>query len=151
MHSISEISRSFGIPVSALRYYDEIGLVPATERRGRVRYYDHDALKWLEYVRIWHDDAQLSLADTRSIVDSGRADERHELVAAMREELLGRIARMQRAAAVLEHMLGCTTDRPVDCSMTGAYLESRVEGALRGVETDAAAEFYPEWVREAGG
>ena len=59
-----------------------------------------------------------------------------------------RIARMQQAAAVLDHMLGCTSDRPLDCSMTGAYLESRVAAALDGVET--VAEFYPEGVRGIG-
>ena len=37
LYSISDVAEAFELPVSTLRYYDEIGLVTATTRRSRVR------------------------------------------------------------------------------------------------------------------
>jgi hypothetical protein len=47
LYSITEVSKAFATPVSTLRYYDDIGLVPASCRRSRIRHYDHPALRRL--------------------------------------------------------------------------------------------------------
>lgn len=132
LHSIAEVARAFGLTVSALRYYDEIGLVPATERRGTVRWYDREALAQLAYVQLWRRDGLLPIAQTRAIVDSEHLADRLELIAAQRDALRARAARMTQAAAVLDHMLGCRSDRPLECEDTGDYIRAKVEHALTG-------------------
>ena len=135
-YGIAEAARAFGIAVSALRYYDEIGLVRCTERHHGVRYYDRDALAQLAYVQLWHEDAMLPIADTRAIVQSEHAADRLRLIARQRDLLSDHAARMLRALAVLEHLLDCPQDRPLECPNTGRYIRSKVEHALTGAEFD---------------
>ncbi|GAA0447983.1 MerR family transcriptional regulator [Streptomyces olivaceiscleroticus] len=132
--SISEVAKAFGLSVPALRYYEECGLVRSTERRGRVRYYDRAALEQLAYVQLWRDDGLMSVADTAAVVNSDSVADRRTMISAQREVMLARIRSLTRAAAVLEHMLGCRTDRALECPMTGAYVSSRVDAALSGEE-----------------
>jgi DNA-binding transcriptional MerR regulator len=138
-HSIREVAEAFGLAVSALRYYDEIGLVPSSSRRGTVRWYDRDALAQLAYVQLWHDDAQLPIADTRAIVESDGLDARLALIREQRDALRERAERMLRAADVLDHMLGCRTDKPLECAWTGGYIRSKVDAALDGT---APTDFF---------
>ncbi|TRB81503.1 MerR family transcriptional regulator, partial [Mannheimia haemolytica] len=53
-----------------------------------------------------------------------------------------RISHLSRAVAVLEHMLGCRTDRARDCPTTGGYIRARVDAALSG--EDFADDFLPK-------
>ncbi|MFJ8435905.1 MerR family transcriptional regulator [Kitasatospora sp. NPDC094019] len=142
LYSISTVAKAFGLSVPALRFYEERGLISPAARRGRVRHYDHAALQQLAYAQLWHDDGLLPIADTVAVLESEHVEDRHALIAGQREEMLARIRRLTRAAAVLEHMLGCRTDSPLDCPMTGAYIRARVDAALTGTEfTD---DFLPE-------
>ncbi|MDG3014362.1 MerR family transcriptional regulator [Speluncibacter jeojiensis] len=141
LHPIDEVAQAFRISVPALRYYEEQDLVRSSERRARVRQYDRDALRRLAYVQLWHDDGMLSLADSRAIVDSGTAEDRRRLIEEQRDAINARIRSLSRAVAVLEHMLGCTTDRALECPVTGGYIEARVDAALSG--QDFADDFLP--------
>ncbi|MFD8693356.1 MerR family transcriptional regulator [Kitasatospora purpeofusca] len=141
LFSISAVAEAFGLSVPALRYYEERGLVRPAARRGRVRYYDHAGLQQLAYAQLWHDDGMMPIADTAAVMESERVEDRRALIAGQRDEMLARIRRLTRAAAVLEHMLDCRTDRPLDCPMTGAYLRARVDAALTG--TEFADDFLP--------
>ncbi|MGV9271508.1 MerR family transcriptional regulator [Kitasatospora sp. NPDC003701] len=134
LFSISAVAKAFGLSVPALRYYEERGLIRPAARRGRVRYYDHAGLEQLAYAQLWHDDGLMPIADTAAVVESEHVEDRHALIAGQREEMLARIRRLTRAAAVLEHMLECPSDRPLDCPMTGAYIRARVDAALTGRE-----------------
>lgn len=141
-YSIAEAAQAFGIAVSALRYYDEIGLVRCAERRGGVRYYDRAALARLVYAQLWHEDGMLPIAETRAIMESEHAADRLRLIAEQRDALRERAARMQQAAAVLDHMLGCPRDDPFECPQTGAYLFSKIDHALAGREFED--DFLPK-------
>ncbi|MEV0187094.1 MerR family transcriptional regulator [Kitasatospora purpeofusca] len=134
LFSISAVAEAFGLSVPALRYYEERGLVRPAARRGRVRYYDHAALQQLAYTQLWHDDGMMPISETAAVLESERVEDRRALIAGQRDEMLARIRRLTRAAAVLEHMLDCRTDRPLDCPMTGAYIRARVDAALTGTE-----------------
>ncbi|MEE1842803.1 MULTISPECIES: MerR family transcriptional regulator [unclassified Streptomyces] len=141
LYSISEVAEAFGISVAALRFYEERGLVRHSERRGRVRHYTREDLAPLAYVQLWHDDGMLTLAETSAIVDSETVADRLGLITAQRDAMLERIEKLNRAVAVLSHMLGCRTDRALDCSMTGAYIRGRVDAALSG--TPHTSDFLP--------
>ena len=141
LYSISEVADAFALSVPTLRYYEELGVITATARRGRVRHYDRATLEWLAYAQLWHEDGRMSLADTLRILGSERVVDRGDLI---RDELAAiddRIARLQRARTVLDHMLGCETDEPLACAWTGGYIRRRVDAALAGREP--ADDFFP--------
>jgi MerR family transcriptional regulator, redox-sensitive transcriptional activator SoxR len=48
---ISKVAKQFGLRASALRYYEQIGVLPATYRRGGQRLYDESALRRLAIVQ----------------------------------------------------------------------------------------------------
>lgn len=142
MYSISEVADAFGIAVSALRYYEEVGLLAATERRGRVRYYDSNALRWLAYLQLWRQDGLMSIEETKAVLDSESLDDRLAVITASRDAITERIRGLRRAEAVLTHMLDCRTDRPLECAMTGEHIARRVDAALSGTPLDDG--FFPE-------
>jgi DNA-binding transcriptional MerR regulator len=131
-YSIGEVADAFGVAVSTLRYYDEIGLVPAPQRRARVRYYDRPALILLAYAQLFRLDGMLSIEQTSALLESTDHEHRNKLLERSREELADRIRRLQDAQDVLEHMMRCPSDRPLDCPVTGFLLHQRVEAALNG-------------------
>lgn len=134
LYSISEVARAFGVSVPTLRYYEECGLVRPAARRGRVRQYDRAALERLAYAQLWHRDGLLPLADTAAVMTTTHAPERRALITAQHDAMQERIDRLTRAAAVLQHMLQCPADHPLNCPVTGAYIRARVDAALTGEE-----------------
>ncbi|MFF9508081.1 MerR family transcriptional regulator [Streptomyces sp. NPDC014724] len=141
LYSISEVADAFGLTVPALRFYEERGLVRHSVRRGRVRYYTREDLARLAYAQLWHDDGMLTLAETSAIVDSEKVEDRLGLITAQREAMRRRIEKLDRAVAVLNHMLGCRTDDALACPMTGDYIRGRVDAALSG--TPHITDFFP--------
>ncbi|MGI5129113.1 MerR family transcriptional regulator [Pseudonocardia sp. CA-107938] len=131
LYSISAVAEAFDTTVSALRYYEQVGLVPATARRARVRFYDRAAVHRLAFVQLWHNDAMMSLDDTAEILAGpDRSEHWRELVSQRVAELTDTIERLTAATAALEHLLGCPRDDPLDCPVTGKRLDARVDTAL---------------------
>ncbi len=48
---IGELARATGITTPTIRYYEEIGLLPASRRVGAQRHYDDDDVRRLTFVR----------------------------------------------------------------------------------------------------
>jgi len=133
LYSISEVAELFGLSVPTLRYYEEIGVVRSTARRGRVRQYDRAALERLAYAQLWHEDAMMTLPDTVAAMRTRDVQDRHARIIAQRETAVERLRALQRAIAVLDHLLDCPQDDPMGCPVTGAYLRARVDAALAGL------------------
>ncbi|MFJ4183752.1 MerR family transcriptional regulator [Kitasatospora sp. NPDC089509] len=136
LHSISEVAAAFGLSVPALRYYEECGLLAPTARRGRVRYYDRQALERLALVQLWHVDGMIPVAGTTAVLASEQAADRKALLHAQRAGMLDRARRLEHAAAVLTHMLNCERDDPLGCPTTLAHIHARVDAALTGEPLD---------------
>lgn len=50
--SIGDVAKATGIKVVTIRYYEEIGLVPApTRTEGNYRAYSQEHLRWLRFIR----------------------------------------------------------------------------------------------------
>jgi MerR family transcriptional regulator, redox-sensitive transcriptional activator SoxR len=49
--NISEVAREVGLRPSAIRYYEQIGLLPAADRKGKQRRYDTTALYRLSIIQ----------------------------------------------------------------------------------------------------
>jgi DNA-binding transcriptional MerR regulator len=131
LYSISEIAAAFGTTVPALRYYEQIGLLAATERRARVRYYGKDAIFRLAFIQLWHNDAMMTLDDTAEIMAGpGPTGHWRELVTQRAAGLTATIARLTEATQALDHLLHCPRDNPLECPVTGKQLSTRIDGGL---------------------
>jgi MerR family copper efflux transcriptional regulator len=122
---IGELARASGLAPSALRYYEQLGLLPAPRRTASgYRSYGRDAIDRLAFIR----SAQavgLTLAEVGQVLgvrDAGEAPCQvvTELIERRHAEVLARLAELQ----VLERDLASLRQRaarlePRDCDPTG--------------------------------
>jgi DNA-binding transcriptional MerR regulator len=125
---IGEAAARLGLNTSALRYYDERGLVPVQNRRAGQRLYGRDELRRLAFIKIAHR-LGIPLETAAAIMDAPGQEWRETVrdqIAAL-DEL---IKQAQSAQTFLSHALNCPSTHPTrDCpTMTGA-LDELVDGA----------------------
>jgi DNA-binding transcriptional MerR regulator len=124
--TIGEAAQVLALNTSALRYYEDRGLV-TPERRGGKRMYSREHLRRLAFIQLMQRlgirlDAASAVLDEPS--DQWR-DVVREQIAAI-EEL---IARANGARDFLEHALACPADHPVDeCPHMIEVLDKRLDG-----------------------
>lgn len=108
---IGAAAARMGLNPSALRYYDERGLVPPAERRNGQRLYGHQELRRLALIKVMHG-LGLSLDAARALLDEPPTVWR----TAVREQtadLDQLIARAQGARRFLHHAQECPHDHPI--------------------------------------
>lgn len=129
--TIGELARRSGVTTSALRYYDELGLVRPTRRVSGHRRYTVDAVAAVGIVRFLQA-VGFTLAETKRLITSRKRSPHAWRTLAVRksEELRHRIAREDAARLALEHSLACPEDDPLDCHNFSAV----VAQVLAGVE-----------------
>jgi DNA-binding transcriptional MerR regulator len=124
--AIGELSERTGVPTSALRYYDELGLVrPATRVAGRRRY-AASAVREVAVVLFFRE-IGFSLAEIGRLL----ADERQdlpELIDHKLAELAERQHRIEVARAALEHGRRCPASEPMKCPRFWSIIEGRQRG-----------------------
>lgn len=122
---IGELARQSGVPATALRYYEQLGLLPEPARaESGYRVYGEDAVDRLAFIRA----AQavgLTLAEVRQVLgvrDAGEAPCRvvTDLIDQRHADVKGRIAALRR----LERELAAVRTRaaklhPRDCDPSG--------------------------------
>jgi DNA-binding transcriptional MerR regulator len=126
--SISEAATRLGLSSSALRYYDDRGLVHPTARRGGRRMYGPQELRRLAFIKIAH---RLGLPlETASAVLDAPGPRWRQTVRRQIAELDQVIAQAQGAQLFLTHALNCPTEHPArECPTMIAALDSLLEGA----------------------
>ncbi|WP_457134084.1 MerR family transcriptional regulator [Mycobacteroides abscessus] len=134
--SISEVAQAFGIRPSALRYYEEIGLAKPSQRRGRVRYYDTEALRQLALMLIWHIDGGTPLSDTLKLMNSNEHAARHELIQHNIDRIDSQTNQLKHARAVLAHMLECPKDDFIHCPDTQRMIDQSLAAKFSQHRTD---------------
>ena len=110
--SIGQVARRTGVSVSALRYYEQEGLVPAERTPGGQRAYPRDALRRISFIRIAQtvglrlDEIKESLASLPQGRTPSRADWAR-LSASWRPRLDDQIASLVRLRDDLDSCIGC--------------------------------------------
>jgi MerR family redox-sensitive transcriptional activator SoxR len=109
--TIGDVAKRTGLRVSALRYYEDVGILPPAERVAGKRRYDKAVLARLAVVRLAQD-VGFSVAEIRSLVegfnDTGVASERwQELASRKLSEVDALIRRAEHMRYLLEESLGC--------------------------------------------
>jgi DNA-binding transcriptional MerR regulator len=125
--AIGEAAARLGMTTSALRYYDDRGLVHPQVRRSGRRMYGPEELRRLALLKIVHG---LGLPlDTAAAVLDAPSEQWRATVRDQISELDRVIARARGAQQFLTHALACPTDHPArECpTMTGA-LDRLVDG-----------------------
>ncbi len=124
--AIGELSERTGVPTSALRYYDELGLVrPSTRVAGRRRY-AASAVRDVAVVLFFRE-IGFSLAEIGRLL----ADERQglpELIDHKLAELAEQQHRIEVARAALEHGRRCPASEPMKCPRFWSIIEGRQRG-----------------------
>ncbi|OBI49673.1 MerR family transcriptional regulator [Mycobacterium kyorinense] len=107
--TIGAVARHAGIAATTLRYYEQIGLLPAPARVGGQRRYDDAVLARLEVIRLCKsagfalEEIQLLFADDAPGRPVSRA-----LAQAKLAEIDAQLASLVRARAVIEWGIRCT-------------------------------------------
>jgi DNA-binding transcriptional MerR regulator len=126
---IDEVARHLGLRASAIRYYEERGLVtPASRRAGR-RWYGPDEIRRLAVIQYWQQAGLMSLEEIGDIL-AGPDGTRGwaQIVTDRIESLRLQAERMNSARAHLEHILSHHRDHahpPDGCHHYEAALHGR--------------------------
>jgi DNA-binding transcriptional MerR regulator len=125
---IGRAAARLGLSASALRYYDERGLVCPPARQAGRRMYGSEELRRLAFVKIAH---RLGLPlETAAAVLDAPGPQWRQTVRAQIAELDEVIAHAQAAQNFLAHAMNCPTDHPArQCATMIAALDRLVGGA----------------------
>ncbi|WP_035855491.1 MerR family DNA-binding protein [Cryptosporangium arvum] len=129
-HSIGDLARATGVAASALRYWEELGLLPAAERVCGQRRYPASAPRDVGQILVLQE-AGFSLRDIGAVLaswdddpDAWRALARRKLA-----ELDERIARAQAARSAVAHALACPHPGPRSCPTAAEVVAGRLSGS----------------------
>lgn len=108
--TIAETSKKYGMTADTLRYYERIGLIPPVPRtKGGIRDYDEESCRWIELMKCLRSagvqiEALIEYA-ALSRQGEGTEERRKEILIEQREQLLARMAEMQRSLDRLSYKI----------------------------------------------
>lgn len=128
---ISEVSKLTGIPASALRYYEQKGLIASVREKGARRRYAVGVLDQLALIALGQA-AGLSLDEVRSMLSPhGPPSIDRQLLAAKADEIDAQIRRLRAMSAGLRHAAACSAPSHVECPSFRKLLKAAASGALQ--------------------
>jgi DNA-binding transcriptional MerR regulator len=107
---IGEVSERYGISSDTLRYYERIGLIPPVNRNGSgIRDYNEIDVRRVEFIKCMRS-AGLpieALIEYIALVQQGgkTIEARKEILIEQREQLLARMAEMQKTLDMLDYKI----------------------------------------------
>jgi MerR family redox-sensitive transcriptional activator SoxR len=115
--TIGEVARLSGVPVTTLRYYESIGLIPPPHRQGGQRRYESSVLQRLMVIRFGKV-AGLSVPDIAAVLDDttpGRLVTK-QVVEAHVVTIDAQLVRLSLARRMLTATLACVCDDVSSCT-----------------------------------
>lgn len=126
--SIGELARRTGVAVTALRYYDELGLVRPKTRASGQRRYTESAVRTVGLV-LFLRDVGFSLAEVAELVTSrNRSPRWSALVDRKLVVLAEQEHRLVVARTALEHARRCPARDPSRCPRLFSIIDARLRG-----------------------
>jgi DNA-binding transcriptional MerR regulator len=128
--TIGELARRTGVATSALRYWEELGLLPAPARVSGRRRYPQSAVGLVGEILLLRD-AGYTLRELNALIAarSQAGDGWRELARRKLTELDRRIARSQAARSAIAHALACPHDDLRECPNFAGVMAARLAGA----------------------
>ena len=117
--SIGEVARRAGVRPSAIRYYEDAGLIGAPRRLGGKRRYDASVFESIAIVQLAQD-AGFTISEIRTLIDgferSTPASARWQALARRKlDDVTARIEAAERMRDMLERLLRCRCESLGDC------------------------------------
>jgi MerR family redox-sensitive transcriptional activator SoxR len=128
--TIGELARTTGVATSALRYWEELGLLPTPARLSGQRRYPASAVGLVGQILLLQD-AGFTLRELKAMI-AARADDPdawRELAQRKLAELDERIAQAQAARTAIAHALACPHDDILHCPNYARVVAARVAGS----------------------
>jgi MerR family redox-sensitive transcriptional activator SoxR len=127
--TIGELARRAGVATSALRYWEELGLLPAPARVSGQRRYPEAAVALVGVILLLRD-VGFTLAETKALGASrGVAlEEWRRLARRKQAELDEQIARARAAREAIDHALRCPHEDILDCPKFRSLFTARLAG-----------------------
>ena len=128
--AIGELSRRTGVKVPTIRYYEQIGLLPAPVRtEGQQRRYGTDEVRRLNFIRHARE-LGFEVGAIRQLLglaaDPDRCcGEAHEITRAHLDDVNDRIARLTALRDELEAMVACDNRRVSECRIIEVLADHR--------------------------
>ena len=127
--TIGELARRAGVATSALRYYEEIGLLPVPVRISGQRRYPESVVALVGIILLLRD-VGFSLAEQKAFMASRALalDDWRRLARCKLAELDEQIAKAQTAREAIEHALRCPHDDILECPNFASVVAARLAG-----------------------
>lgn len=128
--TIGELARRTGVATSALRYWEELGLLPAPARVSGQRRYPQSAVGLVGEILVLRD-VGFTLRELNALITSrsSAADGWRELHQRKLTELDQRIAQAQAARTAIAHALACPHEDIHECPNFGSVIAARLTGS----------------------
>ena len=127
--TVGELASRTGVATSALRYWEELGLLPAPTRVSGQRRYPPSAVELVGVVLLLRD-VGFTLREVKAFVASRSAgDGWRELCRRKLTELDRRIAQAQAARTAIAHGLACPHEDIFGCSNFAGVVTARLAGS----------------------
>lgn len=126
---ISEVSKRSGIPASAIRFYEEKGLIDSIGRRGLRRLFDPGVLDRLLLIGLGRA-AGFSLEEIQPMLAQGRPSVDRALLAAKADEIDSKIRKLTAMRDGLRHAVACPAPNHVECPKFRRIMKSAGARAL---------------------
>ena len=106
--TIGELARRAGVTASALRYYEDLGLLPAPARISGQRRYPESAARLVAAILLYSE-AGFTLAEQKALISTHASTpgDRRQLMQRKLAELDEQIAKAQAAREAIRHGLRC--------------------------------------------
>lgn len=120
--SIGELARRTGVRASAIRYYEDVGVLPKPARSSGRRRYDAEALRLIEVLKFARQTG-FTLEEIRTLFQGFRSgsqlNARWQVLARKKiEELDAQLRRIRNMRRTLELGLKCGCIRIEDCAVS---------------------------------
>ncbi|HEX6477678.1 MAG TPA: MerR family transcriptional regulator [Ktedonobacteraceae bacterium] len=128
LYTIEQVSAQTGLTKRTLRYYEEVGLLPPTDRtEGNYRRYNEADLKRLDNIKKLRDLLGFSLADIREIMEA--EDERGLIKVAYKNETeaAAKIGQLDRADELIRRQLHLIEQKLNGLEEMRSSLQARLE------------------------
>ena len=126
--TIGELATRTGVATSALRYYEELGLLPAPGRVSGQRRYPNSAVGLVGVILLLRD-VGFSLGESKAFLGSRtQADSWRGLAQRKLADLDQQIAKAQTAKEAITHALHCPYDDITTCPTSSKVIAARLAG-----------------------
>ncbi|HYW17470.1 MAG TPA: MerR family transcriptional regulator [Allosphingosinicella sp.] len=139
---IAEVARRSSVPASALRFYEEKGLIASLGRRGQRRLFEPAVIERLALIALARA-AGFSLDEIAETFPAGRGAIDRARLTAKAEELEARIQRLAAISEGLRHAAECPKPSHFDCPSFRRLLGLAASGALSPLTASPSSRRRP--------